>query len=145
MMPASSVHRRRQARTPPAVYAEGRCRFVVAPPTSALPVEALVPVELCLRGSAVYDSKPTLNGIDEALPLAQRALQLNPDFVPAPNLKPFLLLNHYDEEAAPDHDRYTRELDALTARMLAIELSRSVCVGPSFACVDARETLGLGG
>lgn len=89
---------------------------------ASLPIEALTPEELWLRGSAIYEAKPTLKGIDEAMVLADRALQLNPQLVPALNLKAFLLLNRYDEDVAPDHDRYARDLDALTARMLAIDL-----------------------
>lgn len=86
-----------------------------------LPVEQLAPVELVLRGASVYEARPTLPGIDEALPHADRALALNPEFLPALNLKAFLLLNRYDEEANPDHDRYAREVDDLTARMLALD------------------------
>ena len=88
---------------------------------ASLPTDALTSEELWLRGSATYDAKPTLKGIDEAMVLADRALQLNPHSVPALNLKAFLTINRYDEEVAPDHDRYARDLDALTARMLSID------------------------
>jgi tetratricopeptide (TPR) repeat protein len=88
---------------------------------ASLPTESLTSEELWLRGSAIYDAKPTLKGIDEAMVLADRALRLNPHSVSALNLKAFLLLNRYDEEVAPDHDRYARDLDALTAQMLSID------------------------
>ena len=88
---------------------------------TSLPIQALTSEELCLRGSAIFDSKPTLKGIDEAMVLADRALELNPQSVPALNLKAFLLINRYDEEVAPDHDQYARDLDALTAKMLTID------------------------
>jgi len=59
--------------------------------------------------------------VPPALPLTERALQLDPNSFIALNTKAYLLLNQYDEEATPDHDRYARELDALSSRQLAID------------------------
>ena len=92
----------------------------------ALPVSALAPVELVVRAGAVYDAKPTLEGINEALVLIDRALALDPRYVQALNGKAFVLLNRYDEEARPDHDRYARELDALTAQAIALDAQNPV-------------------
>ena len=87
----------------------------------ALPVDQLAPVELLVRSNATYDAKPNRQGIDEALKLAELALARNPNFVPVLNMKVFMLLNRYDEETSPDHDSYAQELDALTARALALD------------------------
>jgi tetratricopeptide (TPR) repeat protein len=42
------------------------------------------------------------------------------------NQKSIVLLNRYDEEARPDHDRYARELDALTAQAIAVDAQNPV-------------------
>jgi hypothetical protein len=87
----------------------------------AAPIEQLSAPELSVRALAVFDRDSTLAGIDRALPLTGRALQLDPNPFIALNTKAYLLLNRYDEEATPDHDRYARELDALSSRELAID------------------------
>ena len=87
----------------------------------ASPVDQLAPVELMVKANAIYDAKPNRQGIDEALKLAELALARNPNFVPVLNTKAFMLLNRYDEETSPDHELYAQELDALTARTLALD------------------------
>lgn len=87
----------------------------------ALPIDQLTPVELRVRAGSVLDAKPGLQGVDEALKLADLALAKNPHFVPMLSMKTFLLFARYDEEPSPDHDAYARQLDALTARALALD------------------------
>jgi tetratricopeptide (TPR) repeat protein len=87
----------------------------------AAPVAQLGPLELAVRSWAVYYAAPTLAGIDEGLRLADIALASDPNSVVALNSKAFLLGNRYDEDAHPDHERYARDLDALSARAVALD------------------------
>jgi adenylate cyclase len=84
-------------------------------------ISELTPNELALRSDAVYEAKPTLQGIDEALVLVDRALAFDANSVWALLTKANLLLQRYDEEPSPDHERYARELESLTAHAVALD------------------------
>lgn len=79
------------------------------------------PMDVVLHGRGVLERESAINAVPQARALFNRALQLQPDFVPAL----FGLLQTYDAEleemATPDRAVILREADRLTSRMIGVD------------------------
>jgi len=87
------------------------------------PPSTLSAPELVLRAWTVWDKDPSLAGTREALDLVNRALRVDPNFVPALTSRAKLINLEGDVDPHQDRERIGREQDELTARAVALDQS----------------------
>jgi adenylate cyclase len=118
----------------------------------AQPLPGLSARELVLRAYAVWTRDRSIVGATEALKLADEALRLEPNLVPA-LLARALLMNYKDDvDPNSDHDRIAREQAELTARATTLDPTDSSAwdwhaisleyLGRMDAALEANDTFG---
>src|SRR6185437_5356476 len=83
-----------------------------------LPKAAATAIDLILRGDAVWDSDPSLNGVLEARKLYEAALRLDSGSADALMSVGWTLDSQLDIDPAVDHDRVVKELDEISSRAI---------------------------
>jgi serine/threonine protein kinase/tetratricopeptide (TPR) repeat protein len=89
----------------------------------AQPLERLDAIELVLCGIAAVSNEPTLEKAMEAQRLFDAALRLNPNLVYALSQKAMAWENLNDVDPHIDHQHMVREMDELTKRAIALDLT----------------------
>jgi len=83
-----------------------------------LPKATATAIDLILRGDAVWDSDPSLNGVLEARKLYEAALRLDSGSADALMSVGWTLDSQLDIDPAVDHDRVVKELDEISSRAI---------------------------
>ena len=118
----------------------------------AQPLPGLSAPELVLRAYAVWTKDRSIVGATEALKLADEALRLEPNLVPALVARARLMNFKDDVDPNSDHDRIAREQAELTARATTLDPTDSEAwnwhavaleyLGRMDAALEANDTFG---
>jgi adenylate cyclase len=85
------------------------------------PLEQLDAMELVIKASSLYYQEQSEATAAEIRKLAERALNKNPNLVPALRMVAVAVDMHNDVDPHPDHERYVRETDELSSRAVTID------------------------
>jgi TolB-like protein len=102
-----------------ALYAANLARFSAPPPSNA------GPLELTMHGKAVWSrDNNTMSGTLEARKWFDKALRLDPNFIPALSGRFQTLVYEQDFDPNADGDRIVREMDQLAFHMVNLDNTR---------------------